>query len=78
MKIIKHTFIIAVMYIVTWSVVYSIILEFDFSLYFLYLWYSWTSPGEVPSYIQIIALTVTFVAYITYLIFRRLRTETRR
>jgi len=46
-------------YLATWTVAYVWILGRDFHYYFEYLKLSWTRPGEIPAFIQWIAIPVT-------------------
>lgn len=51
--------LIAVAYLVSWSIAYLWLMGSDFRYYSEYLRLAWTSPGEIPSFLQIISITAT-------------------
>jgi hypothetical protein len=53
-----------VTYFVSWTVVYGVIMQGDFRYYRRYLQLAWTSPGEIPTMIQLVALVCTAVVVI--------------
>ena len=71
-KMINRLVIVALVYFVSWSVSYSLIMGFDFRYYFEYLHLAWTHPGENPIFIQIMAIVLTIIAIsITFFINRK-------
>lgn len=60
-KVINRLVFIVLVYFVSWSIAYSLIMGFDFRYYFEYLHLAWTQPGENPVFIQIIAIVLTII-----------------
>jgi len=60
-KIMNRLVFVVLVYFVSWSVSYSLIMGFDFRYYFEYLRLAWTHPGENPAFIQIIAVVLTVI-----------------
>jgi heme A synthase len=60
-KIMNRLIFAVLVYFVSWSVSYSLIMGFDFRYYFEYLYLAWTNPGENPVFIQIIAVVLTII-----------------
>jgi hypothetical protein len=60
-KMINRLIFILLVYLVSWSISYLIIMGIDFRFYFEYLKLAWTSPGENPVFIQIIAIVLTVI-----------------
>jgi len=52
---------IVITYLIYWSVVYSLFMEFDYRYYFEYLYLAWVGPGPIPAYIQIISVFLTVI-----------------
>lgn len=74
MNILNYIVVLIGLYLFLWTVVYSVLMKFDFNYYWDYLWLSWISPGEIPAYIQMysVSLTVFFVlVFISLCVFRR-------
>ena len=64
--------VVVLIYLVSWTVSYSLIMGFDFHYYFEYLGLAWTHPGENPIFIQIMAIVLTIIAIsITFFIKRK-------
>lgn len=72
MKIIRYIVLFVGIYIVSWTVIYAVLMKFNFKYYFNYLWLSWTSPGEVPAYIQVVSLILTVLSFIGIILFKYL------
>jgi hypothetical protein len=71
-KIINRLGFILLMYLVSWSISYLIIMGLDFRYYFEYLKLAWTSPGENPVFIQLIAIVLTVISVsISFLIMKK-------
>jgi hypothetical protein len=63
---------VVLVYLVSWTVSYAVIMSFDFRYYFEYLRLAWTHPGENPIFIQIMAIVLTIIAIsITFFIKRK-------
>ena len=60
-KIMNRLVFVVLVYFVSWSVSYSLIMGFYFRYYFEYLRLAWTHPGENPAFIQIIAVVLTVI-----------------
>ena len=46
----------AISYLASWTIFYGFALEWDFSYYLEYLVLAWTSPGEIPSVLNVFSL----------------------
>ena len=68
MKIVKRVSQIVGVYLVAWTISYSIMMGFDFRFYFEYLILAWSNPGERPIFIQMISLLITVIVVITYFV----------
>lgn len=62
LKIINRLILIVLIYLVSWTVSYSVFMGFDFHYYFEYLHLAWTNPGEKPAFIQITAIVLSIIA----------------
>ena len=63
-------------YIIVWSATYVVVLKANMAYYFEYLWLSWTSPGEIPAFLQIVAIpTALVVVFLVWIILFRKRPE---
>lgn len=72
----KYVFTAIVGYIVGWTIDYTVIMRGDFRYFFKYLQLAWTQPGELPTFINLGALTVACIALLGmwgYLRWRRRR-----
>lgn len=50
-------------YLVAWTLIYTIVMGSDFSYYFTYLYLGWAGGGEIPTLITMYAVIATlFVA----------------
>jgi hypothetical protein len=49
-------------YLATWTLAYIWFMGWDFRYYLQYLKLSWTRPGEIPAFIQWVAIAITVVA----------------
>lgn len=61
MKIAEYVGVSVVIYAIIWTVIYAIFMSFDFRYFAVYFLLSWTGPGEIPAYIQILSITITFL-----------------
>jgi hypothetical protein len=61
MKILRYVALIFGLYIVSWTFVYAVMMNFDFKYFFDYLWASWTGPGEIPALIQVYSIGITII-----------------
>jgi len=71
LKITNCIAVVLLIYLVAWTVSYSLILGFDFRYYFEYLHLAWTNPGENPVFIQIIAVVLTIIVISIALFIRK-------
>src|SRR5712675_659711 len=55
-------------YAVCWTISYLLLVGWHFEFFFYYLQLAWTSPGEIPAFIQILSIGLTIL--ISYLVFR--------
>lgn len=62
-------------YFISWTVGYVFFVGWNFKYFFNYMYLSWTSPGEIPSFIQVFALGLTLVMCLIILL--RSRTPSR-
>ncbi len=53
-------------YLVSWLVVYSLVMSFDYRYVTNYFYLSWFSPGEMPAFIQLVAFFSCFVLTLKY------------
>jgi cyanate permease len=60
-----------VAYFLSWSVAYVVLVGWDPEYYWQYLRLAWTNPGELPAFLQIVAIVATFV--VSVLVFVRSR-----
>lgn len=65
-----------VAYFLSWSIAYVVLVGWDLEYYWQYLRLAWTSPGELPAFLQIIAIVATLVVCILVFVFRRKRVTT--
>ena len=72
-------------YACSWVLAYVGLLGFDFHDLLYYLKLAWTDPGEIPSYLRFLSLSLTIVSLLAYLIvgyalrtFRRVPKDTLR
>ena len=70
-------------YVCSWVLAYVGLLGFDFSNFSQYLKLAWTDPGEIPSYLRFLSLSLTIVSLLVYFlvgyalrIFRRVPADT--
>ncbi len=59
---------LVVISIMSWTISYVLMMGFDFNYYFLYIYYVWTGPGEIPSLIAIFALIIFWIITVICLI----------
>lgn len=59
-------------YLVLWFVTYSLVMSFDYKYLLKYFYLSWTSPGEIPAFIQFVSISVLILIVGTNYIFYRL------
>jgi hypothetical protein len=57
----KYFFSIVVGYCFGWTLFYLIFMGVDFRFFLKYLVLAWTSPGEIPVFINIGALSVSII-----------------
>ncbi len=60
-------------YAFCWTFFYLIFVGWHFEYFFYYLRLAWTSPGEIPTFIQIFSIGLTIL--ISYLVFRIARSR---
>jgi hypothetical protein len=69
-------------YIVGWTIAYSLALGSDFRYHFIYLYYAWTGPSEIPGIINFYACVISLIEiafiYVMWLLMRRYRHRQRR
>ena len=69
-------------YIVGWTISYSFALGSDFTYYFIYLYYAWTGPSEIPGIINFYASVISLIEiafiYVVWRLMRRYRHRQRR
>ena len=53
--------LVVLVYLVSWTVSYWTIMGFDYRYYFEYLALAWSSPGEKPVFIHIMAIMLTII-----------------
>ena len=53
--------LVVLVYLVSWTVSYLMIIGFDYHYYFEYLGLAWASPGEKPAFIHIMAIILTII-----------------
>jgi hypothetical protein len=53
-----------VAYFLSWSVAYVVLVGWDLEYYWQYLRLAWTNPGELPAFLQIVAIVATLVVSI--------------
>jgi hypothetical protein len=70
-KMIKRMAFVILIYFVSWTASYSVIMGFDFRYYFEYLHLAWTHPGENPAFIHIIAIALTMLTVVIAFSFKR-------
>jgi hypothetical protein len=62
MKAIISTLFLAVpIYAFNWTICYMVFVGWNFRYFFKYLYLAWTSPGEIPSFIQIFSIGLTLL-----------------
>jgi hypothetical protein len=61
MKILKYLGLLSGVYIISWTIVYAVLMNLDFKYYLNYLWLSWTDSGEMPAYIQAVSVIITLL-----------------
>jgi hypothetical protein len=59
-----------VAYFLSWSIAYVVLVGWDLQYYVQYLRLGWTSPGEIPAFLQIIAFVATLVVCVLVFVFR--------
>jgi hypothetical protein len=62
-----------VAYFLSWSIAYVVLIGWDLEYYWQYLRLAWTSPGELPAFLQIIAIVATLVISVLVFVRRRKR-----
>jgi hypothetical protein len=62
-----------VAYFLSWSVAYVVLVGWDLGYYWQYLRLAWTNPGELPAFLQIVAIVATLVVSILVLVRSRKR-----
>lgn len=67
MTVLKTLLIILLIYFVSWTVLYSVVMEGDYKFFFTYFIYSFSGGGEIPSLIQMASISLSF--FITIFIF---------
>ena len=65
-----------VAYFLSWSIAYVVLVGWDLEYYWQYFRLAWTSPSELPAFLQIIAIVATLVVCILVFVFRRKRVAT--
>ena len=65
-----------VAYSLSWSIAYVVLVGWDLEYYWEYLRLAWTNPGELPAFLQAIAIVATLVACILVFVLRRKRVAT--
>ena len=73
MKILCFAVLIVVAYLVSWSVAYVWLVGTDFGYYAEYLRLAWTNPGEIPSFLQFIAIVATTLILLVVIGVRKYR-----
>ena len=53
-----------VAYFLSWSVAYVVLVAWDLEYYWQHLRLAWTNPGELPAFLQIVAIVATLVVSI--------------
>ena len=62
----------SLVYIAAWTVFYMLLMGVDFSYYFIYLYYAWTGPGEIPGLVQFFSLATTLIGVAVFLVIKLL------
>ena len=65
-----------VTYFLSWSIAYVVLVGWDLEYYWQYLRLAWTNPGELPAFLQAIAIVATLVVCILVFVLRRKRVAT--
>jgi hypothetical protein len=62
-----------VVYLISWSIAYFWLMGSEFKHYFEYLRLAWTSPGEIPAFIQIASIIATILIMLVIIMVVRSR-----
>jgi hypothetical protein len=62
-----------VAYFLSWSIAYVVLVGWSLEYYWQYLRLAWTNPGELPAFLQIVAIVATLVICILVFVFSRKR-----
>ena len=62
-----------VVYFVTWTIAYILLVGPNFRHYVDYLRLAWTNPGEIPAFLQIASIVVTVLLMLLVLLVVRRR-----
>ena len=54
--------------IISWTISYVLMMGFDFNYYFIYIYYVWIGPGEIPSLITVFAFIIFWIITVICLI----------
>lgn len=57
-------------YLVLWFFTYSFVMSFDYEYIISYFYLSWSSPGEIPAFIQWVALSGCLLVAVIFYFFR--------
>jgi uncharacterized membrane protein YhdT len=70
-KIIGFLIGVTVMYLVSWAVMYFLLMQTDVTHFFEYFKLSWLGGGEIPTFIQFGSIAITAIAALLYIIVSR-------
>jgi membrane protein implicated in regulation of membrane protease activity len=65
-------------YLIAWTLVYALIMGGNFQYFGVYFRLAWTSPGEIPTLIQVAALGCAIVAVLVVWRYRAKRRNSNR
>lgn len=60
-----------VLYLFGWTLCYALIMGTDFSFFAAYLVLAWTSPGEIPTFINVGAIFLALIGVVALAIRRK-------
>ena len=59
-----------VVFMVYWTILYLLLMDFDLTYYFKYLFMPIFESGEYPTLLRIYSLILTFITYVIYVVIR--------
>jgi hypothetical protein len=71
----RFAFVTVVTYFVAWTVWFIAIMGTDFQYYFPYMRLAWSSPGEIPFFIQAFSVSSAIFLIGAYYVCRWLRSR---